>query len=139
MGIWIDILTLGATGQSQAACHRYGIGRDDVDYILETFPIVKRKDERAHGEYHTKRVILDIYDAMQQAMETGTPYHTRLDPPPANGWTPPEITLHMVAGQQGNRVKEDVAANSFDDIQRHQNRQWLSLYCISRAQNERVW
>ena len=33
--------------------------------MLETFPIVKRKDEQAHGEYHTKRVILDIYDAMQ--------------------------------------------------------------------------
>ena len=56
-----------------------------MDYILETFPIVKRKDEQVHGEYRTKRVILDIYDAMQQAMETGTPYHTRLDPPPANG------------------------------------------------------
>ena len=65
--------------------HLYGIGRDDADYILETFPIVKRKDEQVHGEYRTKRVILDIYDAMQQAMETGTPYHTRLDPPLAHG------------------------------------------------------
>jgi hypothetical protein len=46
-----------------------------VAYILETFPIVKRKDEQAHGEYRTKRVILDIYDAMQQAMKAGTPYH----------------------------------------------------------------
>ena len=52
-------------------------------YILETFPIVKRKDEQAHGAYRTKRAILDIYDAMRQAMETGAPYHTRLDPPPA--------------------------------------------------------
>ena len=70
--------------------HLYGIERNEVDYILETFPIVKRKDEQAHGAYHTKRVILDIYDAMQQAMEAGTPYHTRLDPPPAYGWTPRE-------------------------------------------------
>jgi hypothetical protein len=53
--------------------------------MLETFPIVKRKDEQAHGEYRTKRIILDIYDAMQQAMETGTPYHTRLDPPHTAG------------------------------------------------------
>jgi hypothetical protein len=45
--------------------HRYGIGRDDVDYMLETFPIVKCKDEQAHGAYRTKRVILDIYDAME--------------------------------------------------------------------------
>jgi hypothetical protein len=71
--------------------HLYGIGREDVDYILETFPIVKRKDEQAHGEYRTKRVILEIYNEMKRAMETGVAYQTRLDPPPANGWRPPEL------------------------------------------------
>ena len=65
--------------------------------------VVKRKDEQAHGEYRTKRVILDIYDAMQQAMEAGTPYHTRLDPPTAHGCTPPEITLEEVTAQQGDK------------------------------------
>ncbi|MBL8202642.1 MAG: N-6 DNA methylase [Blastocatellia bacterium] len=70
--------------------HLYGIARADVDYILDTFPIVKRKDEAQHGEYRTKRVILEIYDAMQQAITTGQPYQTLLDPPPANGWTPAE-------------------------------------------------
>jgi len=64
--------------------HLYSIARDDVDYIMDTFPIVKRKDEAAHGEYRTKRVILEIYDAMQHAIETGQPYQTRLDPPPAD-------------------------------------------------------
>lgn len=73
--------------------HLYGVARDDVDYIMETFPIVKRKDEAEHGEYRTKRVILEIYDAMQQAIETCVPYQTRLDPPPANGWTPPQELL----------------------------------------------
>ena len=97
--------------------HLYGIGRDDVAYILETFPIVKRKDEQAHGEYRTKRVILDIYDAMQQAMETGTPYHTRLDPPPAHGWTPPEVTLEAVTARQHDRAREDTA-NVSADVQR---------------------
>ena len=38
--------------------------RDAVDYILDTFPIVKRKDEQACDEYRTKRVILDLYDKM---------------------------------------------------------------------------
>ena len=97
--------------------HLYGIGRDDVDYILETFPIVKRKDEQAYGEYRTKRVILDIYDAMQQAMETSMPYHTRLDPPPAHGWAPPEITLEVMTGRQSERAKEDTIANSLDEVQ----------------------
>jgi hypothetical protein len=64
--------------------HLYGIERDDVDYIMETFPIVKRKDEQKYGEYRTKRVILEIYDAMTEAISTGNPYQTLLDPPPAD-------------------------------------------------------
>jgi len=55
---------------------------DAVDYIMGTFPIVRRKDEKKYGEYRTKRVILEIYDEMQKAIKTGEPYQTRLDPPP---------------------------------------------------------
>jgi hypothetical protein len=57
---------------------------DAVAYIMDTFPIVKRKDEQQHGEYRTKRVILEIYDAMAAAIRTGRPYQTLLDPPPAD-------------------------------------------------------
>jgi len=64
--------------------HLYGISRDDTDYIMETFPIVRKNDEKAHGEYRTKRVILEIYDEMAEAIRTGRPYKTRLDPPPAD-------------------------------------------------------
>jgi hypothetical protein len=46
--------------------HLYGIAREDVDYIMETFPIVKRKDEATYGEYRTKRVILEMYEEMAQ-------------------------------------------------------------------------
>ncbi|MBV8075058.1 MAG: hypothetical protein JO284_01580, partial [Planctomycetaceae bacterium] len=42
------------------------------------------KDEQEHGEYRTKRVILEIYDALAEAIRTGQPYQTRLDPPPAD-------------------------------------------------------
>jgi hypothetical protein len=64
--------------------HLYGIEHDDGDYIMETFPIVKRKDEKQYGEYRTKRVILEMYDEMRKAMETGEAYRTRLEPPPAD-------------------------------------------------------
>jgi hypothetical protein len=64
--------------------HLYGIVPEDVEYILETFPIVKRKDEQAHGEYRTKRVILEIYEEIAQAIASGHPYQTRLDPLPAD-------------------------------------------------------
>ncbi|WP_280416895.1 Eco57I restriction-modification methylase domain-containing protein [Nocardia carnea] len=59
--------------------HLYGIPRDDVEYIMDTFPIVKRKDEAAHGEYRTKRLILEIYDAMTEAERTGVPYRSPFD------------------------------------------------------------
>jgi hypothetical protein len=53
-----------------------------VAYILDTFPIVRRKDEEKYaGDYHTQRVILEIYDALLTATRTGQPYPTRLDPP----------------------------------------------------------
>ena len=57
----------------------YGIDRGDVDYVMETFPIVKRKDVAAHGEYRTKRLILEIYDQMAEAQRTGTPYRSPID------------------------------------------------------------
>ena len=44
--------------------HLYDISREDVDYIMETFPIVKRKDEAAYGRYRTKEVILRKYDEL---------------------------------------------------------------------------
>ncbi|PKN09763.1 MAG: hypothetical protein CVU73_02140 [Deltaproteobacteria bacterium HGW-Deltaproteobacteria-8] len=48
--------------------HLYGITREDVDYIMDTFPIVKRKDEAAFGCYRTKEMILEKYDEMAEAM-----------------------------------------------------------------------
>jgi hypothetical protein len=59
--------------------------RDAVSYIMDTFPIVKRKDEtKFNGDFRTKRVILEMYDEMAQAVATGQAYQTRLNPPPAD-------------------------------------------------------
>jgi hypothetical protein len=64
--------------------HLYGLSREDTGYIMDTFPIVRKNDEKAYGEYRTKRVILATYDAMAEAIRTGQPYETPLDPPPAD-------------------------------------------------------
>lgn len=68
--------------------------RDAVHYIMETFPIVKRKDiartevKDAQGNviqpgtYITKDTILSIYDEMATAIRTGQPYQSLLNPPP---------------------------------------------------------
>ena len=70
--------------QPESLTQYFPTPRHAVDHIMETFPIVKRKDEEKHGEYRTKRVILEIYDEMAEAMRTGNQYKTRLDPPPAD-------------------------------------------------------
>jgi len=71
--------------QPAALTEYFRTPRDAVAYIMDTFPIVKRKDEaKFNGNYRTKRVILEIYDEMAQAMSTGVPYQTRLNPPPAD-------------------------------------------------------
>ena len=44
----------------------YGIAREDVEYIMDTFPIVRRKDEAANGgKYVTKDAILSVYDELK--------------------------------------------------------------------------
>ena len=65
--------------------HLYGLGRDDTNYILGTFPIVNRKDVQRFGEERTRRLVLENYDAMTQAMRSGEPFQTRLDPAPGCG------------------------------------------------------
>jgi hypothetical protein len=65
--------------------HLYGIPRDDVDYIMETFPIVRRKDIAAYATYRTKDKILEIYDLIAEAKSGGTDYQTQLTPPPGQG------------------------------------------------------
>jgi hypothetical protein len=68
-----------------AYLHLYGVDRDDVDYIMDTFKVVREKDEKNHGEYRTKRLILERYDALADATKTGRPYQSPLSPPPGSG------------------------------------------------------
>jgi hypothetical protein len=60
----------------------YGIEREDVDYILDTFPIIRQRDEERFGEYRTKRLVLESFDRMVAADEAGVEYAPSLDPPP---------------------------------------------------------
>jgi hypothetical protein len=56
--------------------------RDAVAYIMDTFPIVRRKDEDAHGHYRTKDRILALYDTLTNCLATGQPFKSTLNPPP---------------------------------------------------------
>ena len=77
--------TVGETAEDLARLKvSFPTPRDAVACITDTFPIVRRRDEEKYGEYRTKRVILEIYDEMAEAIRTGKPYQTCLNPPPAD-------------------------------------------------------
>jgi len=58
--------------------------RDAVAYIMDAFPIVKRKDIETHSDYRTNLVILDTHDCVLHAIATGQSYQTLLDAPLAD-------------------------------------------------------
>ena len=46
--------------------HLYGLGREELAYILDTFPIVERQDREEYDEYRTKRLVLEAYDRFDE-------------------------------------------------------------------------
>jgi len=51
--------------------HLYGLTREELDHIMDTFPIVKRKDEAKWGEYRTKRMVLEAWEELVRAVDVG--------------------------------------------------------------------
>ena len=52
--------------------------RDDVGYIMESFPIVKRTDIMNFGDYRTMLETVEAYDAISESAQSGVPYVSRL-------------------------------------------------------------
>lgn len=78
--------------------------RDAVAYIMETFPIVKRKDEAEYNTYRTKDKILQIYDALAEARRTGRVFVSELMPPPAA-----PACAHAVAADEPTSVPVSIS------------------------------
>ena len=68
-----------------AMFHLYGLGRDEVEHVMDSFTVVRKYDERDHGEFRTKRLILEVYDAMADAAARGATWQSPLDPPAGHG------------------------------------------------------
>ncbi|MCI1016447.1 N-6 DNA methylase [Herbaspirillum sp. C7C2] len=72
----------------------FGLTREEVQYLLEprdvlgpdctaeTFAALRRAEEREHGEYRTKRLVLREFDRMDLAEASGEPYGALLSPLP---------------------------------------------------------
>jgi hypothetical protein len=56
----------------------YGIGREDAEYVLSTFPVANRNDPGLAER------VLDAYDRIAAATESGTAFVSSLDPQPGH-------------------------------------------------------
>lgn len=64
--------------------HLYRLDRDQSEWILDSFTVLRKYEERDFGEFRTKRLVLTAYDAMARAKSSGVPYETPLSPLPAD-------------------------------------------------------
>ena len=101
----------------------YNIENSDIEYILDSFRILREREEKECGEYHTKRVILEIFNEMLECERTGKQYQTRLDPPPAD----PRVA-------HGYKEKEKVV-KELEEIDVQTLRDFVILYSASKAQD----
>lgn len=67
-----------------ALFHIYGLSREETSFVMDTFPIVRQRDERSFGEFRTKRLVLERFDALVKAADAGRQYESPVDPPPAD-------------------------------------------------------
>jgi hypothetical protein len=54
-----------------AMLHVYGLARTEAEHVLDSFSVVRKYEERDHGEYRTKRLVLEAYDRMSAATAHG--------------------------------------------------------------------
>jgi hypothetical protein len=54
-----------------AFMHMYGLNGQEAEHVLNSFFVVRKYDERDHGEYRTKRLVLEAYDCMAGAIAKG--------------------------------------------------------------------
>jgi hypothetical protein len=85
--------------------------RDAIAYIMETFPIVKRKDEEAHGHYRTKDRILALYDELQRCLASGQPFQSTLSPPPGPPTNPDGSFAKLPAWPKGTPIPANWPTN----------------------------
>lgn len=75
-----------------AMLHVYGLTRAESEHVLDSFPVVRKYDQRDLGEYRTRRLVLEAFDRMAGAAARG-----------GHGWIP----LAGVPAGEGPRHEAD--------------------------------
>ena len=67
-----------------AILHLYKLKRAQAEWLIDSFTVLRKYEERDHGEFRTKRLVLEIFDEIEAANQAGRVFRTRLDPEPAD-------------------------------------------------------
>lgn len=66
--------------------HIYGLDRNEAEHVLDSFFVIRKYEERDFGEYRTKRLVLEAYDRMAEAIANGgKDWKPLADPPAGHG------------------------------------------------------
>ncbi|HCM95784.1 MAG TPA: hypothetical protein DIT09_14405 [Glutamicibacter sp.] len=65
--------------------HLYEFKRDEVVTVLDSFSVLAAEESKQWGDYRSKKLILEMFDAMQQSVDAGTAYESPLSPPAGQG------------------------------------------------------
>ena len=63
--------------------HLYGLSRDHAEHIMESFHVVREREQKANGHFRTKDLVLGAYDAMSEATQD-RPFVSVLRPAPGD-------------------------------------------------------
>lgn len=63
--------------------HIYGLNRNEAEHVLDSFPVIRKNEEKDFGEYFTKRLVLEAYERMAEAIANGGQGWKPLADPPA--------------------------------------------------------
>ena len=58
------------------------VSREDVEYIMDGFKVRRESDVVKYGHFRTKGLVLEFYDAIKGAIESGSGYRSRLEVSP---------------------------------------------------------
>jgi len=61
-----------------------GFAAPEVEFVLDSLEKIKARDQETFGAYETRRLVLDVYNRMQNATKAKLAYETLLDPPAAD-------------------------------------------------------
>jgi len=62
-----------------AVLHLFRLNRRQAEWLLDSFTVLRKYEEREVGDYRTKTIVLEIYDRMSEAIAAGVSYRTHLD------------------------------------------------------------